>query len=173
MIRNLALLIGFIALLLLSCTNTHARKVTKGWTQNGTSSYYAKSFNGRKTASGERYRHYALTAAHKTLPFGTKVQVTDKTTGKSIVVKINDRGPYHGGRILDLSGGAANRLGIAKQGVCDIELKVLSIPDPKPKKEFQPINRIGDAYQARPKTLKTRSDSIAMLIAAGYDITKL
>lgn len=173
MIRVIALLIGFTALLLLSCTNTHARKVTEGWTQNGMSSYYAKRFNGRKTASGERYQHYALTAAHRTLPFGTKVQVTDKISGKSIVVKINDRGPYHGNRILDLSGGAASKLGIIKQGVCDIELKVLSVPDPKPKKEFQPITRIGDTYQTRPRTLKTRSDSIAELIAVGFDITKM
>lgn len=173
--RYLVLFLGFIALVLCSCNQAQARSFAEGWTQNGPSSYYAKRFNGRKTASGERYQHYAMTAAHRSLPFGTKVQVTDRNTGKSIVVKINDRGPFHGNRILDLSGGAANKLGITKQGVCDIELKVLSMPDPKPKKEFQPISKISDSYQARPrqKVFKNRTDSIADLIAVGFDATKL
>lgn len=173
--RYLVLFLGFIALMLCTCTQAQAKTFTEGWTQNGASSYYAKRFNGRKTASGERYQHYAMTAAHRYLPFGTKVQVTDRATGKSIVVKINDRGPFHGNRILDLSGGAANKLGIVKQGVCDIELKVLSIPDPKPKKDVQPVSRIDDSYQARPrqKLFKNRSDSIADLIAVGFDATKL
>ncbi len=155
MIRYIALFMSISILFLLSCSVTHAKKISKGWTQDGISSYYAKRFNGRKTASGERYRHTALTAAHRTLPFGTKVKVTDKSTGKSIVVEINDRGPYHGNRILDLSGGAATQLGITKQGVCDIELKVLSVPKPKDRQ------------------LPSRSDSIAKLIAVGYDINKM
>jgi rare lipoprotein A len=97
--------------------------------QNGVSSYYGKGFNGRKTASGTIFRKSAMTAAHRTLPFGTKVRVTDKDTGKSVVVKITDRGPFHANRILDLSEGAAKRLGITKKGTCDVKLQVISVGD--------------------------------------------
>ena len=67
-------------------------------------------------ASGERFNQNAMTAAHKTLPFGTKLKVTNQRTGKSVTVKINDRGPYHGGRIIDLSKAAASKLGIVAAG---------------------------------------------------------
>ena len=98
--------------------------------QNGVTSFYHRSLNGNLTANGERYRHFSeMTAAHRYLPFGTKIQVTDKNTGKSIVVRINDRGPFVGNRVLDLSGKAAQNLGIVKRGVCNVEVKVLSLPE--------------------------------------------
>lgn len=84
--------------------------------QCGRASWYAL---GSKTASGERMRPYALTAAHRTLPFGTKLKVTNKKTGKSVVVRINDRGPFIKGRFLDLSKGAARSIGMGGVGsVC-------------------------------------------------------
>jgi rare lipoprotein A len=82
----------------------------------GTASWYGPGFHGRTAASGETYNQNAMTAAHKTLPFGTKVKVVNQKTGKSVTVKINDRGPYHGGRVIDLSKAAASQLGIIKAG---------------------------------------------------------
>lgn len=96
--------------------------------QKGMASYYHDSFHGRKTASGQRYNKNRLTAAHKTLPLGTKIRVTDTRTGRSIVVKVNDRGPYARGRVIDLSREAASELGMIGKGVSRVELNVLSTP---------------------------------------------
>lgn len=90
----------------------------------GVASYYGKKFHGRKTASGEIYDMYKLTAAHRTLPFGTRVLVTNLANGKSVVVKINDRGPFIKGRIIDLSYEAARRIGIT--GLGKVKLVVLN-----------------------------------------------
>ena len=84
--------------------------------QTGTASWYGPGFHGRLTANGERFNTDELTAAHKTLPFGTKVQVTNAKTGKAVVVRINDRGPYAHGRIIDLSKAAAQSIGISGLG---------------------------------------------------------
>lgn len=99
----------------------------------GVTSYYHNSLHGNRTANGERYNRHSLTAAHRTLPFGTKVKVTDITTNKSVVVKINDRGPFVKGRVLDLSSAAADSLGIKKQGLAKVQIMVLSKPEPKAK----------------------------------------
>jgi rare lipoprotein A len=88
--------------------------------QGGKASWYGPGFHGRRTASGERFNTNAMTAAHKTLPFGTKVKVTNKKTGQSVVVRINDRGPYAHGRVIDLSKASARAIGIS--GVADITL---------------------------------------------------
>jgi rare lipoprotein A len=87
---------------------------------SGSASWYGGKFHGRRTANGERYDQNAMTAAHKTLPFGTMVRVTDQRTGKSINVKINDRGPYHGSRIIDLSKAAATKLGFRDAGTTKV-----------------------------------------------------
>lgn len=84
--------------------------------QCGGASWYGPGFHGKKTASGERFNQNAMTAAHKTLPFGTVVTVKDQRTGKSVKVTINDRGPFHKGRIIDLSKAAAIKLGIHNAG---------------------------------------------------------
>jgi rare lipoprotein A len=80
--------------------------------QTGFASWYGPGFHGRRTASGERFNQHALTAAHKTLPLGSKVKVTNLKTKKTVIVTINDRGPYARGRIIDLSKGSAQALGI-------------------------------------------------------------
>ena len=90
--------------------------VTGSLAQCGGASWYGPGFNGKKTASGQRFNENAMTAAHKTLPFGTVVKVTDQRTGKSIRVTINDRGPFHKGRIIDLSKAAAAKLGTKAAG---------------------------------------------------------
>ena len=91
----------------------------------GAASWYGGKFQGRKTASGERFNKNALTAAHKSLPFGTKVRVTNQANGKSVIVRINDRGPYSGRRIIDLSRAAATAVGMLQAGVAKVKLEVL------------------------------------------------
>jgi rare lipoprotein A len=94
--------------------------------QVGKASWYSIRCNGgTKTASGERLRDTALTAAHKTLPMGTKVRVTNERNGKSVVVRINDRGPYIRGRIIDVTKGAAVQLGMIRSGVVPVKVEVL------------------------------------------------
>jgi peptidoglycan lytic transglycosylase len=91
----------------------------------GKASWYGKKFHGRKTASGERYNMYQLTAAHKTLPFGTKVKVTNMDNGKSVVVRINDRGPFVKGRIIDLSRAAAKKVDMINAGVAFVKVEII------------------------------------------------
>ena len=92
--------------------------------QTGKASFYADKFEGIATASGEKYKHNKMTGAHKTLPFGTKVRVTNVANDKSVEVTINDRGPYVEGRIIDLSRAAAEELGFTNMGLADVKLEV-------------------------------------------------
>ncbi|MCD6128278.1 septal ring lytic transglycosylase RlpA family protein [Candidatus Bipolaricaulota bacterium] len=94
----------------------------------GIASWYGPGFHGKITASGEPYNMYAFTAAHRTLPFGTVVRVVDLATGRSVVVRINDRGPFVAGRIIDLSYAAAEALGILPRGTARVGLVVLGHP---------------------------------------------
>ena len=89
-------------------------------TQKGNASYYALKFTGRKTASGERMHHDSLTCAHRTYPFGTQLKVTNPANGKSVIVRVTDRGPYVKGRIIDLSARAAREIGIIAQGIAPV-----------------------------------------------------
>jgi rare lipoprotein A len=91
----------------------------------GQASWYGPGFFGNRTASGEVFRPGTLTAAHRTLPFGTRVRVTNLWNGRSAVVRINDRGPFHGARVIDLAHGAANQLGLVASGVAKVKLEVL------------------------------------------------
>lgn len=95
------------------------------FTQSGQGSYYADKFAGRPTASGTPYRPGKLTAAHNTLPFGTRIQVTNIRTGRSVKVVVNDRGPHVKGRIVDVSKRAAEKLGLVEAGVAPVTLKVV------------------------------------------------
>ncbi|MEM6858160.1 MAG: septal ring lytic transglycosylase RlpA family protein [Pseudomonadota bacterium] len=91
-----------------------------------TASYYGKRFHGRRTANGERFDMNAMTAAHKTLPFGTHVLVTNPANGRSVTVRINDRGPFIRGRSIDLSRGAAEELGIIRRGHARVQLDIVA-----------------------------------------------
>jgi rare lipoprotein A len=97
-----------------------------GWSEKGDASWYGEKFHGRRTASGEIYDMYKLTAAHRTLPFGTLVKVTHRRTGRSVVVRINDRGPSIRSRIIDLSYASAKQLGIIREGVAPVVIEVVS-----------------------------------------------
>jgi rare lipoprotein A len=88
-------------------------------------SYYAHFFHGRKTASGSRYNMYDLTCAHKTLPFGTLLRITNLSNYLSVVVMVTDRGPYTSGRTVDLSYGAAKKLNIIKKGIVNCKVEIL------------------------------------------------
>jgi rare lipoprotein A len=88
-------------------------------------SWYGPGFHGNRSASGERYNQNALTAAHRSLPFGTKVRVTNVRNGRSVVVRINDRGPHIRGRIIDLSAAAARIVGVMQSGVAPVRVEVL------------------------------------------------
>ena len=93
--------------------------------ERGKASFYSKSWDGRKTSSGEKLRSDLFTAAHKTLPFGALVRVTNLTNCNWVIVKINDRGPHVKNRIIDLSWGAAKQLGMLSAGLAEVELEVL------------------------------------------------
>jgi rare lipoprotein A (peptidoglycan hydrolase) len=98
-------------------------EVDPAFAQKGSASWYGPGFHGRTTANGEHFDQNALTAAHKTLPFNTRLKVTNTVNNRSVIVRINDRGPYTGGRIIDLSKGAAAKIGIIGQGVGRVRLE--------------------------------------------------
>jgi rare lipoprotein A len=100
-------------------------KAASGDATEGKVAYYGNKFNGRKTASGERFNSGALTMAHKTLPFGTMVKVTHLKTNKSVVVRVNDRGPSTPDRIGDLTTAAAGKIRMLRSGVADVKLEVV------------------------------------------------
>ena len=110
-----------------------------GMFQRGLASYYAEKFHGHRTASGERFDMNAMSAAHKTLPFGTIVSVQHEETGKMVQVRINDRGPFVRDRVIDLSRRAARKLGILRAGVAPVKLVILALPE-----ERKPIPSTGE-----------------------------
>ncbi|AFZ42407.1 rare lipoprotein A [Halothece sp. PCC 7418] len=91
----------------------------------GRASWYGSRFHGRRTASGERFNAWAYTAAHRSLPFGTKVRVTNLRNNRAVVVRINDRGPYSGGRVIDLSKAAAQAIGMLRSGTAPVRIEVV------------------------------------------------
>jgi len=110
-----------------------AAAATSDASLNGKLAWYGRKFAGRKTASGERFNPDAMTMAHKTLPFGTLVKVTNPRNGKSVTLRVNDRGPTQPDRVGDVSLAAARALGMARAGVIDAELQVVSEPALKKK----------------------------------------
>ncbi|WP_111883991.1 septal ring lytic transglycosylase RlpA family protein [Acinetobacter sp. CFCC 11171] len=109
--------------------NTVASNTVRKFTQTGTASWYGRQFHGRKTASGETFDMNALTAAHRSLPLNCFIRVTNRNNGKSVVVKVNDRGPFHGNRVLDLSYGAAKQLGITSAGTANVSIERVDGPN--------------------------------------------
>lgn len=103
-----------------------SEKVVQEFT--GVASWYGPGFHGRRTANGEKFNQNEMTAAHKTLPFNTRVRVTSVSNGRSVIVTINDRGPYVRGRTIDLSAAAAKAIGLGGRGVGKVKLEVLELP---------------------------------------------
>jgi rare lipoprotein A len=123
-------LIASAALLLLAGHSyadfASTRAVEPAFRQVGVASWYGPGFHGRKTASGERFDQNDLTAAHRKLPLGSEVRVTNLENGRTITVEINDRGPYAKGRVIDLSKAAARRLGMVDDGVAKVRIEATS-----------------------------------------------
>jgi len=109
---------------------------SKGYRERGIASWYGTKFHGQRTSSGETYDMYAMTAAHKTLPLPTYARVTNLANGRRVVVKINDRGPFHDNRVIDLSYAAAARLGILTEGTGLVELRALDPQRPEPVRQI-------------------------------------
>lgn len=116
----------------------HTLPTAKGYVEQGVASWYGTKFHGRRTSSGETYDMYAMTAAHKTLPLPTYARVTNKKNGRSIIVRINDRGPFHDNRIIDLSYAAATKLGIVTTGTGLVEVRTI---DPRRQVGNKPANK--------------------------------
>jgi rare lipoprotein A len=123
--------------------------------QSGLASWYGPGFHGKHTANGEVYNQHDLTAAHRTLPLGTRVMVTNNTTSQSIEVRVNDRGPYVGDRIIDLSYAAARSIGVYEPGVAPVRVEVLAPAAPVLVVSYAvQLGSYADAGQA--STLKSR-----------------
>jgi rare lipoprotein A len=116
-----------ISLCLVSCSTIAPKSSPDliGYTQSGKASFYAMKFQFRETASGERFNQFSYTAAHKKLPFGTKVKVTNVKNNTTVIVKINDRGPFVKGRIIDLSRSAFDAIGNLDSGVINVKIEVI------------------------------------------------
>ncbi|MBD9396355.1 MULTISPECIES: septal ring lytic transglycosylase RlpA family protein [unclassified Pseudomonas] len=134
--RGLSIVLVLFSLLLAGCSTPRGglpygsgapydSSVASDYRAEGKASYYGRAHHGNKTASGERFDQNALTAAHRTLPFGTMVRVTNLDNGQSVVVRINDRGPFARGRIIDVSRKAAESLGMLKTGVAPVRVESL------------------------------------------------
>ena len=120
--------LSLILLSLIGCSTvqpSHKNKDGLGYSESGIASYYADKHQNLKTASGERYRHDLKTAAHKTLPFGVNVKVTNLENSKSVIVKVNDRGPFVKGRIIDLSKSAFMAISQPNQGLLKVRIEIV------------------------------------------------
>jgi rare lipoprotein A len=123
-----SLLWFLLALFLQSCGSHIPQKTDSkliGYEETGKASFYAMKFQFRKTASGDRFNQFAMTAAHKKLPFGTMLLVTNLENGKSVKVKVNDRGPFIKGRIIDLSRAAFTKIGDTGKGILSVKIKAV------------------------------------------------
>ena len=130
----------------------------KGFTEKGRASWYGKKFQGHLTSNGEIYDMYSMTAAHKTLPLPSYVKVTNTDNGKSTVVRVNDRGPFHEGRIIDLSYAAAHKLDVLKTGTANVEIEVITVDKPTDEKSLAAhpryvIQVASSKYEDRARTL--------------------
>lgn len=135
---------------------------SQGYQERGYASWYGTKFHGRKTANGEVYDMWAMTAAHKTLPIPSYVRVTNVTNGKSIVVKVNDRGPFHSQRIIDLSYGAALKLGFADKGVTQVDVVDVTPMSASPSTSNNTVSSTVVTVPAKPSEIVTVAPTLAV-----------
>src|SRR5436853_6041367 len=119
-----------VTLAVAGCHGGARARVRIGWSERGEASWYGKPFNGQPTASGERYDMYQMTCAHRELPLGTVIEVRNLDNDRRVQVRVNDRGPFVHGRILDLSYAAASELDMVRTGTAEIELRVIELGAP-------------------------------------------
>lgn len=158
---QLAAALCVVLVALAGCRSGIRDRVRIGWTERGEASWYGNPFHGQRTASGERYDMYLMTAAHRELPIGTVVEVTNLANDRRVQVRINDRGPFVRGRIIDLSYGAATELDMVRTGTADIELRVVEMGQ-----QMLPVDTIltvqVGAFQTR-----DRADALLAKLLAG------
>jgi len=165
---SLALVVMFVTMLLAGCShrpahvNTPLAPARLGTTETGVASWYGFPYHGRRAASGEVYDMAQLTAAHRTLPFQTWVEVTNLSNGKQVDVRINDRGPFVKGRILDLSQAAARDIDMLRAGTARVRLKVITPPHTEPPQE--PVTVTAKPAPPPPVALEPVPDSAAPVI---------
>jgi len=124
-VKRQSIAIFLSAAFLAACHTTMPRAYGPGFTETGLASWYGADFHHKRTANGERFDMNGLTAAHRSLPFDSYVRVTNVANGRSVVVRINDRGPFIADRIIDLSAKAARQLGIKEDGVARVRIEVV------------------------------------------------
>ncbi len=173
---------ALLLILLLSaaaCTHVPARQATgTGWVQTGQASWYGRDFHGKPTASGEKYNMYGLSAAHKTLPLGTTVRVTNLDNKRHVTVKVNDRGPFVGKRIIDMSYGAARKLDMVESGLANVRIEVINTPDKIGQTyyvlQFGAYSRIENAEVVQKKLLsRGYNPSIEKTVAQGQALYRV
>lgn len=144
---------------------------TKNFTQSGYASWYGKKFHGHLTSNGEVYDMYSMSAAHKTLPIPSYVKVTNTANGKTAIVRINDRGPFHDGRIIDLSYTAAYKLGVYQAGTAPVKIDYITVPKSKvdhaySKQEYLiQVAAVSDSEKAR-----TLAKNLGQTYASQYSV---
>lgn len=126
------------------------KQSSKGYAEKGVASWYGNKFHGHRTSSGETYDMYAMTAAHKTLPLPTYVRVTYLENGHSVIVKVNDRGPFHENRIIDLSYAAAKKLGYTSKGTGVVEVVAINPKTFQKQQQYQPETKRPSAFSTYP-----------------------
>jgi len=141
-------------------------KSNQGFVERGIASWYGTKFHGRRTSSGENYNMYAMTAAHKSLPLPTYVEVTNLDNGRQIIVKVNDRGPFHEGRIIDLSYAAAIKLGTNKAGTGRVEIRAIDPSNPTAHRDKQTRPAVSLQAVATPTTVVASPEAIAQQTVA-------
>jgi rare lipoprotein A len=156
-----------------------AEQVEEGWTEKGIASWYGEPYHGRRTASGEIYDMHQLTAAHKTLAFGSVVKVTRRDTGADVKVRVNDRGPFIEGRIIDLSFAAAKKIDLDVDGVAPVKIKVVGHedgPKRKPARVEEPedcfwvqVGAFGDPSNARRAESELERNGETAVVLEGLD----
>ncbi len=141
---------------------------SRGFRQRGLASWYGNKFHGRHTSNGEVYSMYEMTAAHKTLPIPCYVKVTNLENGRSVVVRVNDRGPFHGDRIIDLSYAAAKKLGYSDQGTAKVEVSVIDPADYQNNTVASPQLAPGPAMLPVAKAVAVEQDSNTYLQVGAF-----
>jgi rare lipoprotein A len=151
----------------------------KGWTEKGIASWYGEPYHGRRTASGEVYDMHQFTAAHKTLAFGSVVKITRRDTGADVKVRINDRGPFIEGRIIDLSFAAAKKIDLDHDGVAPVKIKVVGhqkVPERRPARAEEPadcfwvqVGAFSDPDNARRAETELEREGETAVVLEGVD----
>lgn len=137
----------------------YTKTSSKDHVERGVASWYGKKFHGRRTSNRERYDMYAMTAAHKSLPLPTYARVTNLTNGRSAVVRINDRGPFHGNRIIDLSYSAARKLGMVAKGTAMVEVRTIDSSHPESDRQDGFLAATNTTHRVRTEARKRAVDT--------------